>query len=71
MKKALFLVFLFVFLLMGCRKPVKYKATLIEFMDRGCPACEALQPVMEELEKEYKGLVDFQIFGMHLSLKEK
>lgn len=35
---------------------------LVEFLGPGCPACEAMRPVMEELEKEYGDRIDFRYY---------
>lgn len=64
MKKTLAVIFLLVMLSAGCTKKTVYKATLVELMASGCNACENLKPVMDELKKEYKGLVKFMIYDV-------
>lgn len=39
--------------------PASAKVTLIEYGDFQCPACGAYEPLVEQLEKEYDGRVEF------------
>jgi protein-disulfide isomerase len=39
--------------------PEKAKATVIEFFDFQCPACRAVEPIVEQARKNYKDRVKF------------
>jgi thiol-disulfide isomerase/thioredoxin len=65
MKKTLFFVLFAALILTSCQKKQVYKATLLELMTKGCPACEKIRPDILALETEYKGLVKFQIVDVN------
>jgi thiol-disulfide isomerase/thioredoxin len=64
MKKILFPVLCAAILLLGCQKKQAYKATLVELMAKGCPACEKARPLITEIQAEYKGLADVQVYDV-------
>lgn len=65
MKRILFTAVLILITAVSCNVKKTYKATLIEFMAKGCPACETIEPIMKELQAEYKGLVEFKIYDVN------
>jgi thiol-disulfide isomerase/thioredoxin len=64
MKKIGVFILLTVILCAGCQKKIVYKATLVELMAKGCPACEKMRPDIEALKIEYAGLVNFRIYDV-------
>jgi thiol-disulfide isomerase/thioredoxin len=64
MKKTVLLALFAALMLAGCQNKIVYKATMVELMAKGCPACEKIRPVIEEIKAEYKGLADVQVYDV-------
>jgi len=41
------------------RGPAGAPVTIVEYADYECPYCQQVQPVLDKLEKDYKGRIDF------------
>ena len=64
MKKMILTLICAVVVLQGCRHKIAYKATLVELMAKGCPHCEKIKPLIDEIRAEYNGLADVQVYDV-------
>jgi len=60
----------------GCGKQVAVerettgKPAVLDFWQPGCPPCDAMEPLLEQLEEEYGGRVDFFSYNVYEAWEE-